>query len=47
MSITLVTGASRGVGEALAWKLAAEGHTVAALARTGDALQELSEKAGA
>lgn len=47
MSITLITGASRGVGEALAWKLAGEGHTVAALARNEEALQALAEKAEA
>ena len=45
MSITLITGASRGVGEALAWKLAGEGHSVAALARSGDKLQELAGRA--
>ena len=47
MSITLITGASRGVGEALAWKLAGEGHTVAALARSEKPLQALAEKAEA
>ncbi|MCH2065452.1 MAG: SDR family oxidoreductase [Roseibacillus sp.] len=47
MSITLITGASRGVGEALAWKLASEGHTVAALARSEDKLQELAGRAQA
>ena len=47
MSITLITGASRGVGEALAWKLAGEGHTVAALARSGESLQNLAQKAEA
>lgn len=47
MSITLVTGASRGVGEALTWKLAGEGRTVAALARSEGALEALAEKAGA
>ena len=47
MSVTLITGASRGVGEALARKLAGEGHTVAALARSADKLQELAGQARA
>ena len=47
MSITLITGASRGVGEALTWKLASEGHTVAALARSEDKLHELAGRAKA
>ena len=47
MPIILVTGASRGVGEALVWKLAAKGHTVAALARSEETLQVLADKADA
>ena len=41
MSITLITGASRGVGAELAWKLAGEGRKVAALARSGEKLEAL------
>lgn len=43
--VALVTGASRGVGEALALRLAGEGWRVAALARSEEKLSELASKA--
>lgn len=44
-SLTVITGASRGVGEALALRLAQEGHRVAALARNEEALKAIASQA--
>ena len=47
MKSILVTGATRGVGEALTLKFAQKGHVVYALARTRNQLNSLVEKCGA
>jgi len=44
--VAVVTGASRGIGRAVAEALAAEGATVVAAARDGERLRELAEAAG-
>ena len=44
--VTLVTGASRGIGRATAKELVAQGHHVIALARTIGALEELADEVG-
>jgi 3-oxoacyl-[acyl-carrier protein] reductase len=44
--VALVTGASRGIGEAIARRLAAEGATVVAAARTADALERIVGEIG-
>lgn len=43
----LVTGASRGIGAAIVRHFAERGHQVAAIARNGDALRHLQDKASA
>lgn len=46
MSVAWVTGASSGIGEALALRLARDGRQVAASARNGDALDALATRGG-
>jgi len=46
MSIYLVTGASSGIGREMAKQLAGDGHTVYAVARRKEALDELAKEAG-
>lgn len=43
--VALVTGASRGIGKAIATQLAADGHFVVAVARNADALGEVVSQA--
>ena len=39
--VTVITGATKGIGRALAFKFAAEGHSLAVCARNSDDLNEL------
>jgi NAD(P)-dependent dehydrogenase (short-subunit alcohol dehydrogenase family) len=42
----LITGGGRGIGHAVATRLAAEGHSVAVVARSGGELQEVAQEIG-
>src|SRR6478609_3963606 len=44
MSYALITGASKGIGKALAWELASKGYNLLLIARSENLLQEVSEE---
>ena len=44
MTTTLITGASSGIGEALAWEFASGGHDLVLVARSEDKLNELADE---
>src|SRR5688500_19686820 len=44
MRATLITGASGGIGEAFAGRLAAEKHNLVLVARSGDKLQQICDE---